>query len=138
MQRFSQPIIRLVAITMLTGCAFDVVSVHQVPAAFTLASASSADDFVLQQPVKILLGTGFPTHLEAGTHWHLVGQTQYGAVYKTQDQIVTVEASNIYEAQLVVENQTVKGFYLPVEKAFAPAKEPVPIKTQPISTDKKP
>ena len=129
--------ISLLWIVLSTGCAFDVVSVHQTPAAFTLAPDSTDDDFVLQEPVKVLLGTGFPTYLEAGTHWHRVGRIQYGTVYKTRDQVVTVEASNIYEAQLVVENQMIQGFYLPVEKTFASAKEPIRIITKPISTDNK-
>jgi len=83
--------------------------------------------------VDVGLGTGFPTHLKAGTRWHRVGQIQYGTVYSTKDQIVEVEASNIYEAQLVMTDQTVKGFYLPVEKTFTPASHPVSIAIEPIN-----
>ena len=112
-------------VIVLTGCAFDVSYVNQTPAAFTMATGPTNDDFILQEPVDVGLGTGFPTHLNAGTRWHQVGQTQYGTAYSTKDQIVQVEASNIYEAQLVMSNQTVKGFYLLVEKTFVPASNPV-------------
>jgi len=92
-----------------------------------MATGPTNDDFILQESVDIPLGTGFPTHLKAGTRWHRVGQTPYGAVYSTTDQIVKVEASNIYEAWLVMADQTVKGFYLLVEKTFVQASHPVPV-----------
>jgi hypothetical protein len=123
----------LLLVMLLTGCAFDVSYVNQTPAAFTMATGATNDDFVLQESVDVRLGTGFPTHLKAGTRWHRVGQTQYGTVYSTKDQIVQVEASNIYEAQLVMSNQTVQGFYLLVEKTFAPASNPVRVTIHPIN-----
>jgi len=110
----------------MPGCAFDVSYVKKTPATFMVAKAS-LPDFVLQQDVKVGLGTGFPTRLNRGTHWHQVGSTELGAVFVTQDQIVTVEASNIYEAQLIVSNQCITGFYLPVEKMAAPVSPPIHI-----------
>jgi hypothetical protein len=123
----------LLLVLALTGCAFDLSYVNQTPAAFTMAAGPTNDDFILKESVDVRRGTGFPTHLKAGTRWHRVGQTQYGAVYSTTDQIVKVEASNIYEAQLVITNQTVQGFYLLVEKTFVQASHPISITIQPIN-----
>ena len=45
---------------------------------------------------------------------------------------VKVEASNIHEGRLVVSNQFITGFYLPVERKFAPLSRPIRIETQPV------
>jgi hypothetical protein len=118
-------------VLLLAGCAFDVSHLNQTPVAYTPV-AGVAKSFVLSQDVKVSLGTGFPTRLNAGTRWRQVGSTEHGEVFATADQIVTVEASNISEAQLVVANNFIKGFYLPVEKTFAPVRQPISIATKPI------
>ncbi len=114
-------------IAMLVGCAFDIVSVKQKPAAFTATTEPSS--FSLAKEVKAKLGTGFPTILKANTTWKQVGTTEFGKVFSTQDQVVKVEASNIHEAQIVVTNDALAGFYLPVERTFAPLSKPIPLQT---------
>ena len=114
------------------GCAFDITEVHQVPVTLVSSAQNQPASFTLAEDVKVRLGTGFATRLHAGTRWQKVGSTEYGDVYHTKDQIVTVEAADIYEANLVISNQfIITGFYLPVEKTFAPATKPVPIQTKP-------
>lgn len=121
------------AVVALGGCAFDLVSVTQTPA--TLVPVSSSEmAFTLQQDVVVPIGTGFPTHLKKGTVWRQVGVIDQGVVYTTRDQVVTVEASNIHEAQIVVSKGRLIGFYLPVERSFAAAKEPMPLDTQPAKS----
>jgi hypothetical protein len=116
--------------TALGGCAFDVVSVPQSPVVFNASTGSNG--FVLTQDLTVHIGTGFATRLRANTGWHRVGTTVFGDVYATQDQIVTVEASNIYEAQIVVSDlRKLVGFYLPVEHTYVALKEPLPIVINP-------
>jgi hypothetical protein len=111
------------------GCAFNIVSVKQTPT--TLAPLSAAAlDFTLTQDVTVPIGTGFPTRLKSGTRWHQVGIIDQGAVFTTRDQVVTVEASNIHEAQIVISNGQLVGFYLPVEHTFTSAKSPAILPTQ--------
>ena len=124
-------LLALPSLLWLAGCAFDIVHVKQLPASYTVA-ATPAAGFVLTHEIKATLGTTFPTRLKAGTRWRQVGNIEYGAVFATQDQIVKVEASNIYEAQLVVSNNFINGFYLPVEKTFAPVTKPIRIETIPL------
>jgi hypothetical protein len=64
---------------------------------------------------------------------HEPSSLYYGEVFATKDQIVTVEASNIYEAQLIVANRCIVGFYLPVEKKFVPVSQSNPIETKPLN-----
>jgi hypothetical protein len=124
--------VALVGVLLLAGCAFDVSYVSKKPATFTVMNGISPD-LVLQQDVKVDLGTGYPTRLKGGTRWHQVGSTEYGDVFATKDQIVTVEASNIYEAQLIVSNQCITGFYLPVEKMVTPVSNPIHIEMQTVN-----
>lgn len=112
---------------LLGGCAFDVVHVKQQPATFL--NACDSPSFHLTKEVKASLGTGFPTILKANTTWNQVGVTDLGKVFATRDQVVKVEASNIYEAYIVVTNHVLVGFYLPVEKTFAPLSNPLPLET---------
>ena len=116
----------ILASCLLTGCMFDVSHVKLAPVSFA-AITGPAHSFVLNQNVDASLGTGFPTRLDALTRWHQVGTTEYGDVFATKDQIVTVEASNIYEAQLVVSNRCITGFYLPVDVKFVSVGHPIPI-----------
>lgn len=120
------------ALVLLVGCAFNISSVKQQPVTF-IAETDASSGFVLLQDVKAKLGTGFPTHLKRDTRWRAMGNTEYGTVFATKDQIVTVEESHIHEAQLVVSNQSITGFYFPVEQKFAPVSHPIPIETKPLT-----
>jgi hypothetical protein len=121
----------LITLVLAGGCAFDISHVEQLPVNYAAAMGSEDESFTLVQPVTAKLGTGFPTRLNGGTRWRMVGHTEYGKVFATKDQILTVEASNIYEAQLVVADQSITGFYLPVEKKFVRVKQLIRIETQP-------
>jgi len=43
-----------------------------------------------------------------------------GEVFKPYHDVFTLEGTNVHEAYLVVSNNTLKGFYLPVERTFSP------------------
>ena len=115
---------------LLSGCAFDVISIRQTPANYQ-ATPGSQQAWSLGEPVKVSLKQGHATDLKKGTNWRQTGRIEQGDVFQTVDQIVTVEASNQYEAQLVVSGNMAVGFYLPVEHTFTPADPPVAIKTVP-------
>ena len=132
------PILAVVTAILWTGCAFDITEVNQRPATFVSNTGENLESFTLVKDVKARLGTGFPTRLQAGTRWQEVGSTQYGKVFSTKDQVVTVEAADIYEADLVVSNQFITGFYLLVEKTFAPVTSPIPIQITTSDLNKKP
>jgi len=109
-------------VIVASGCMFDVVSITQKPTVFSAASGTP-ETFVLRESHSISIGTGFPTKLKAGTKWAMIGSIPEGLVFRSRDQELTVEASNIHEAALVVDKGAVVGFYLVVEKTFCPAKQ---------------
>src|ERR1700677_1336514 len=82
--------------SLTAGCAFDVSYVKTVPCTF-VPETGSGWGVIFDQDLTVGLGTGFPTRLKKGTIWHKAGSTGYGDVFVTGDQIVTVEASDVYE-----------------------------------------
>lgn len=119
-----------VLLLLLAGCAFDVVHLHQVPAHFEAASGST-ETWVLGQDVRIPLERGYATLLRQGTAWSRVGRIEQGEVFRTKDQVVTVEASNVHEAELVLNGSLAIGFYLPHERSFTAADPPQQIQRTP-------
>ena len=106
-------------LSVLGSCAFDVVSVKQVPTNLE-ETAASRSSFELGEEVQLELPAGYDRVLRKGTQWHFVGMIPQGEVYRTKDQVLTVEASNIHEAYIVVSSGRLVGFYLPVERSFSP------------------
>ena len=111
----------------VSGCMFDIVSVPQKSTVFT-PLIEDAKNFKIDAGHVVQIGTGFRTQLKAGTTWNQIGSIPQGEVYRSPDQILVVEASNIHEAALVVNDGQVVGFFLLVEKTFCPAKQPTQIK----------
>ena len=107
------------AVLSLGGCAFDVVHVEQQPTQLQADKACS-DFFVLARDVTVPIGAGYERKLRQDTRWHCVGNLAQGKVFKSKDQLLTIEASNVFEANIVVASGHLVGFYLPVERAFSP------------------
>ena len=76
--------------------------------------------FRLTRSVRVPLSTGYSTTLRADTRWQSVGTVAQGEVYRTRDQVVTIEGAHIHEAYIVVKDRALVGFYLPVERTFSP------------------
>jgi len=113
---------------LLGSCAFDLVSVKRHPATLDLSS-NTVPSFTLAEEVEFTLDTGYKRKLNKATRWEYVGSLPQGNVFKTKDQIMTIEGSNIYEAYIVVMSDSLVGFYLPVEKTFSPLKKPLSLNT---------
>ncbi len=117
--------------SLLGACAFDVVHVAQKPAALE-SVRPGAGSFRLEDEAAIDLGTGFSRTLRRGTRWEPVGRIPEGDVYRTRDQVLTVEASHVYEAYIVVASGKLVGFYLPVQRTFSPLPDPLTLATAPL------
>ena len=117
----------LVLLTLaFSGCAFDLTRVKQMPVTLT-PDLGGEQSIRLAEPATVSIGTGFLVRLKANTVWQKIGRTEFGDAYTSKDQVLTVEASDIYEAALVVKEGSVTGFYLLLEKKFCPASNPVKI-----------
>ena len=119
MTRSVPPLLAWCAAALLAACAFDVIHVDQRPAQLESASASGKP-FELAADVDVDIGFGYHRILKKGTKWRSLGRLPQGDVYTTSDQVLTVEASNIQEAYIVIDSRKLVGFYLPVEKTFSP------------------
>jgi len=85
--------------------------------------------------VDLEIGHGYKRTLKSGTTWTPLGTISYGDVYKTKDQVLTIEASNIYEACIVVSAGELVGFYLPVENAYYPLEENKALSIKSVNTN---
>lgn len=108
---------------LLNACAFDLIQVKQIPTKIESTNLSKSA-FELEKEVNVDPGHGYKRKLKQGTKWNYVGTVSYGDVFRSKDQILTVEASNIYEAYIVVLSGKLVGFYLPVEKSYSPLDDP--------------
>lgn len=134
MKQTAGVIISCLLFFLLHACAFDVIRLKQIPTKFETTS-SGFKSFELEKEVTVSLDTGYSRSLKKGSRWTYVGITPEGAVYRTRDQILTIEGSNIHEAYIVVKTRMLVGFYLPVEKTFSPLSNPIALPFQEISNN---
>ena len=83
--------------------------------------------YILNEELSIQASNAKPTILLSGTTWTQVGSIDQGTVYRTKDQVVIVNSFNVHEGYIVINEENVTGYYLPIEKTFIEVK-PVPIK----------
>jgi len=98
----------------LNSCAGHV---KQVPTQIEPAPIIKSS-FLLVKEVNYFLYSR--SQLKSGTKWDFVNTITQGDVFKSKDQIVTLEATNIFEVYIVISSNKLVGFYLPVEKTFSP------------------
>jgi len=102
------------------GCAFDLAHVSYKPTQF-MPKPEPRMTLIMKDAVKVEQAPcGYTRTLLKDTRWDLIGTIPEGEVYKPKDQVLTVECSHVHEAYLVVSGGALIGFYLPVEKGFAP------------------
>jgi len=107
------------------GCAFDLADVNYSPTKFQVSDMSE-QSFTLTRKVPLKdTPCWYSRELQPLIQWQLVGSVAEGDVFRSKNQTLTLECSNIYEAYLVVREGHLVGFYLPVQKGFVGIAEPV-------------
>jgi hypothetical protein len=114
-------IILVVIGLLIAGC-------HVKYTPVVMKTTTSKPAWILAEKTELHLQSGSTTHLKADTTWEYVGAIEQGDVYKTHDQIVTIKGPNMFEAYIVLSEEHVVGFYLPVEKAYSRISKPIRIK----------
>jgi len=115
-----------VCITLNACGAVKVVPLAYTPGTAHLLDQSAAidanSDVLLPVAVKIRLDTGYYRNKElaAQSRWRRVGRLPEGNVYRPVASVFSVEGRQVHEAYLVVRDNMLVGFYLPVESAFSP------------------
>jgi len=112
------------------GCPFNLADVRIQPMEIR-SSAKSDRGFTLSKDVELSqLPCGYSRTLRGGTHWNPTGELAKGTIYRSKDQNLTLECSNVFEAYLVVAEDRLIGFYLPVEKGFVALSDPIQLPIQ--------
>jgi|CXWL01.1.fsa_nt_gi hypothetical protein len=117
----------VVAVALLAAACSPEVVRQRIVAPSAAGARGHADSIVLAQAALLRLGTGYERVLGAGSRWRFAGVIPQGGVYRAAQGVLTVEGANIHEAYLVIRERRVVGFYLPVEQAFSPLGEAVPL-----------
>ncbi|WP_132258526.1 hypothetical protein [Paucimonas lemoignei] len=107
----------LILAAFVAGCASQVA---YRPEAFKAVERSAQQTLkTLAQTTEVQLDTGYSRTLKAGSQWVHAGTISQGEVYKPYKDVFTLEGAHIHEANLVVANDQLVGFYLPVERGFS-------------------
>ena len=80
---------------------------------------------ILNDDVLITAAGCYQRKLLKGTKWQMIGSVSDGMVYKSSDQVLTLECSNVHEAYPVVLENRLVGFYLPFEKGLVKLSNPI-------------
>lgn len=121
----------MATLALLPGCAFDLADVRYTPSA-PLDPGDAGETFTLSADVRIdRAPCNYDRVLRAGTRWEYVGSLPEGRVFRSKDQSLTLECSNVFEAYPIVDQSRIVAFYLPVEKALVKLPEPVALAVQP-------
>lgn len=111
-------LILLAVAVVFTGCASDVA---RTQAKLDAVARGGQPRIELAEATTVYSSSGYSRVLPAGSTWELRGTLPQGKVYKRVDGIFTVEGAHVHEAFLVVSENKVVGYYLPVEQAFSPS-----------------
>jgi len=119
-------LIATLLVALAAGCASEVV---RNPAVLSPgAGASTRPELEIAQDTEVPVSANYSRVLPSGSRWQLVGTIPEGGVYRRANGVFTVEGAHVHEAYLVVGGDRLVGFYLPVEKAYAPAAAAVPLR----------
>jgi hypothetical protein len=109
-----RPVLAIAAALLTCAC-----MVTQVPLQSALvASATPSPLYKIAKAVTVSTAGADSLVLRAGTGWRKTGDIEHGAVYHTTDQVVIVNSFHVFEADIVVKDGKVVGFYNPVGKSF--------------------
>ena len=113
-------------LALLGGCASEVKRQAVELSAIVL---EAGQHHVAARDVEIVLESGYPRLIRAGTDFVAVGRIAQGLVLRPTQTVLTVEGAHMHEAYAVLNDGRLVGFYLPVERAFSelPQATPFPL-----------
>jgi hypothetical protein len=120
--RFARLALRFVTVLVALATAACAPDVLRRPTQLTPVSDQPAVIIEVMDTAIVSLERGFRRRIPRGSTWKLIGRSPEGEVFRPVDQVFTVEGEHVHEAFLILDGDRVVGFYLPVERAFAPAR----------------
>lgn len=106
---------------LLGACASEV---HRYPTSLLPSEVNNNQVYVNKSAVTLRMDTGYSRTVSAGTEFKKIATIREGVVFKPVSTVLTVEGAHMHEAYLVVSDDVITGFYLPVEKSFSPLTRP--------------
>ena len=112
------------SLLLLSGCV-----AQQIRLSETLRPPeTTSQSFVLLEPASLSAFGSRRQVLREGTTWLAVGELDRGTVFKSKDQVVTVNSYNVYEAGILVREMQVVGYYIPSTESIVEI-DPVALKS---------
>lgn len=105
----------------LFGCASRVVT--EATQAPVYQDSQPAQFIQIVEETMVSSSAGYSRVIPSGSKWEYVGLVKEGNVYKPLGHVFTIEGYHVHEAYLVVNGDTLNGFYLPVEHSFSRVKK---------------
>lgn len=106
-----------VALAWLWSCASEVV---RQPQSLSAVAGAQSEWIELMEDAQLSSMEVYARTLPAGSVWELRGTVPQGKVYRRVNGIFTIEGAHVHEAYLVLADEQLVGFYLPVERAYSP------------------
>ena len=113
------------AIAVLLMCLSSCAVRHPPSQLVALPSSTQQQIRTLAQETTIKLASGHISTLKSGSTWEVLGVIPDGVVYRPVNDMFTLEGANIQEAYLVVRDDLLVGFYLPVERDVSIMQAPI-------------
>jgi hypothetical protein len=112
------------ALVLLAGCAADV----RREAASLQPPSEPRNTIQVDRDAVIHLPSGYSRTVHAGSVWREAGTLNGQVAYKATGGIFTIEGAHVHEAYLLLDGNSIAGFYLPGEKAVSWLKDKVDLK----------
>lgn len=123
----SMLVIFLPGALLLMSCAFDLANIHPTPITLAPCTQNCETITVTEDVALTNISCGYDRTIKKDSKWRLAGEVLEGEVYKPVNTCFTIECSNVFEAYLVLRENSIVGFYLPVERGFVHLGTPTPL-----------
>jgi|SRR6266481_2459688 len=116
-----------VVMVLLASCAAEI---PRQPTTFIPSSEGEGHSRVIQvdEDADVRLPSGYSRSIRAGSIWKQSGTVEARAVYKAAKEVFTIEGTHVHEAYLLLDGNTLVGFFLPGESAVSWLKQKVTLK----------
>lgn len=112
---------------VLASCATEI---PRQPATLMPSTEGDGQSRVIQvdEDADVRLPSGYSRTIRAGSIWKQSGTVEGRVVYKATKDVFTIEGTHVHEAYLLLDGNTVVGFFLPGESAVSWLKHKVTLK----------
>lgn len=106
------------AVVVLASCALPI---PRQPETLTPSTDGDGKNQTIQvdEDLNVRLASGYSRVIRAGSVWKQSGTVQGRVAYKVTNDVFTIEGTHVHEAYLLLDGNSLEGFYLPGESAVS-------------------